>query len=144
MRTQEFTLDWQLPSRNKVDLANRRNRYVGAKMKHDITGRIAIVIKSLMQSGQLRPIENPCIVSVLFTEPTRRQDVDNVGSAVKFLLDGMQEAGLIQGDSPRYVIAVPTWVQYGEKPSVHTTIIEDCTDALFSRVNEAQDVLRRE
>lgn len=48
----------------------------------------------------------PVIVRFLWVESTRRRDLDNIAFAKKFVLDGLVAAGVLDGDSQRYVVGL--------------------------------------
>lgn len=91
----EFFLPGRLDGLNAVVDANRTNRYAGAKHKKEITEALA---------WQIRAENIPPLLDVShhfkFTwyEPNRRRDPDNVASAVKFVFDALQVAGVIPDD----------------------------------------------
>lgn len=127
---QYFEIPFRLPGLNEVIAANRRNPHAGAKLKHDTDDSIMRVICA----ARLKPVHLPCIVHMFFLEPNRRRDVDNIESAKKFILDALVKSGILQGDSPKYVIGAPSYTRYCKGGAeVRVTIIE----------NEDEDYLRR-
>lgn len=52
---------------------------------------------------RLPRITYPVEIFIIFYEPNRRRDVDNVYSAQKYILDGLVRAGVLQGDGQRWV-----------------------------------------
>jgi len=120
MMRQHFTIPFRLPSLNEYVAANRQNPHVGAKLKRETDEAIGWAIKA----AHLQPVESPCIVCMIFHEPNRKRDVDNVESAKKYIVDSLVKMGVLKGDSPRYVIGVPSYTDYREGASVDVTIIE--------------------
>ena len=47
--------------------------------------------------------EKPVHVYFAWVEPNRRRDIDNIAFAHKFILDGLVDAGVLKGDSQKYV-----------------------------------------
>ena len=47
--------------------------------------------------------ETPCELVITFFEKTKKRDVDNIQSSVKFILDALQKAGILKNDSRKYV-----------------------------------------
>ena len=139
MKKQTFVIPFRLPSLNEVIAQNRRNPYAGAKLKketeNDICGEIF--------AARLVPVEAPCIVHMVFDEPNRRRDADNVESAKKFILDALVKSGVLENDNPSHVVASPSYTRYGEGgASVTVTIIEDPNKtALRERLRRASDKL---
>jgi len=118
---QYLEIPFRLPSLNEVIGANRTNPYAGAKLKRDTEERLIWTIRQ----AKLKPVTLPCIVHMLFVEPNRRRDADNVESAKKFILDALVKAGILVNDSPKYVIGAPSFTRYQEGAEVLVTIIED-------------------
>jgi hypothetical protein len=130
---QSFTIPFKLPSLNEYVLACRRNKYAGAKFKADIERDIGWEIKA----AKLRPVPNPCILLMTFVSGNRRMDVDNTESAKKFIADSLVACGILQGDSPRYVVAMPSFTVYDKAPRVIVELI-DSTD-----VDALREIVRR-
>lgn len=128
----------KLPSLNELIAANRRNKYMGAKLKRETEEFIAQYIKI----NKIRPVERPCVVHMVFHEPTRKRDADNVESAKKYILDALVKSGIIKGDSPKYVVASPSFTVYGEPgASVVVTIIEGEPEKLRLLLKAASDTI---
>lgn len=87
----------ELTTLNSYVNSQRINRYVGAKLKKDETHKCVIYIQKAMKNGIL--FEFPCQLKFTWYCKNKRQDPDNVAFAKKFILDGMQEAGLIANDN---------------------------------------------
>ena len=138
MIRQRFTIPFRLPSLNEYVAANRRNPYQGAKLKKDTDESIRTVIRA----AKLRHVESPCIVLMIFQEGDRRRDVDNVESAKKYALDALVTSGILHGDSPRWVIGVPSYTIYGDGCKVVVTIIEsDDTSALLGMLHAGMEAV---
>ena len=101
-----FVINCRLPSRNEVDAANRSNKYVGAKMKKEVEDVIGLYIISARCKGTIRPTRERVIVDIKWHERTKKRDVDNIQSSVKFILDALQKQGIIPNDSQRYVAQI--------------------------------------
>lgn len=117
---QKFLIPFRLPGLNEVIAANRRNRFAGAKLKKETEQGILYAIS---MAGIQPVISFPVAVEMIFHEPNRRRDVDNVESAKKCILDALVQAGVLPGDSPRYVRAVPSYTVYGPDPCVEVAIL---------------------
>lgn len=135
---QYLEIPFRLPGLNEVIEANRRNRHAGAKLKRENEQEIIWCIKS----AKLQPVKLPCIVHLTFEESNHRRDVDNVESAKKMVLDALVKAGILQGDSPKWVIGAPSWTRYTDKCRVLVTIIEDeREDWLRERLRRASETV---
>ena len=97
---QKFVIPGNLPGLNLLIAANRANRYKGAKLKKDADMQVVTAIRKC-HVGVVRgyPVE----VRIWFYEKDKRRDIDNVYSGGKYVLDGLQEAGILRGDGQKYV-----------------------------------------
>lgn len=118
---QYLEIPFRLPGLNEVNAANRSNRYAGAKLKRETDAALELIIKA----AHMLPVTEPCIVHMLFVEPNRRRDVDNVESAKKFILDALVRTGVLLNDNPKHVIGCPSFTVYDDHACVRVTIIED-------------------
>lgn len=140
MIQQSFRIPFRLPSLNELIAANRKNPHAGAKLKRDTDMQIGWVIAN----EHIAPVVGPCIVLMVFHEPNRRRDVDNVESARKFVLDALVKSGVLAGDSPRYVVGAPSFTVYGDAAYVDVRIISDAdVDKLRGRLRRACEEVER-
>ncbi len=58
-------------------------------------------MKSLAR--KLTPVLEPVAISCCWYTPNERKDADNVAFAIKFVLDGLVEAGILKGDGRKHV-----------------------------------------
>lgn len=139
---QYMTIPARLPGRNEVDRANRANRYAGAKLKKETQEEICWAIRA----AGLQPVRLPCVICCTFEETNRRRDVDNVESAVKFILDALKACGIIRDDGPAFVVGAPTFTRYTDAGNrVLVTIIEDASeDAIRARLRAGEEAICRE
>lgn len=89
----------RFPSLNDYIAAERKNRHIAAKMKRDETKRVA----DIAANSDMPTFEKPVHVYFTWVEPNRRRDIDNIAFAHKFILDGLVKAGVLKGDSQKYV-----------------------------------------
>jgi len=89
----------QLPGLNDFMDANRRNRYAGADMKKKWTEAVAWECKA----QKIVPYQVPVTLSFMWFEPNARRDPDNIIFAKKFILDGLVMAGVIPGDTQKWI-----------------------------------------
>lgn len=93
----QFTIKGRLDGLNEYTLANRNNRFGGAKMKEN---------NELLISAQLpkvNTIEGKVFIVFHWFEPNSRRDPDNIAFAKKFILDAMVRRHILKGDSQRYI-----------------------------------------
>ncbi len=111
--------DGRLPGANEFNNAQRRNRYVGARLKRDTQNEIEWILKPQIRQryqGKVR-------IRISFYEKTMRRDPDNVISGgCKVILDALQELGVIKRDSPKYIHLVPEVWYDKEHPRIEMEI----------------------
>ena len=93
-----YTINHRFTSLNKYINAERRNRYMAAKIKKDETN---IAYLSLLNKPY---ITTPCKLKFTWYIKDKRTDADNICFAKKYIIDGMIKAGLIENDSLKYII----------------------------------------
>ena len=115
-----LTIPGRFPSLNDYVAAERANRRFGASMKRKETKRVAD------EAMELPHLTNPVVVSFRWIEPNMRRDVDNIAFAHKFILDGLVMAGVLEGDSRKYVIGLQDEFPDPDpdNPRVEVTIME--------------------
>ena len=94
----DFEIPDQLPTLNEYISAERANRYMAAKMKRETQEFIMWHLPKLR-----KPIETHVYVYFLWIRKDARADKDNVAFAKKYILDAMQERGIIKRDSWKLV-----------------------------------------
>lgn len=115
----KLTYKGKLPSLNELIKAGRTNRYVGAKVKRELTQDLAWIFKA-QAKGQ--KYSKKVVISIHCYEGNLRRDDDNVLSgACKVILDALQVAGIIPNDSPKYVHLRPERFQ-SEDRSYYTVV----------------------
>lgn len=94
-------IEGELTALNEFIDAERRNRYIAAKIKKDETGYCQDVAK---KSGlKLQETDFPCALIITWYVKNKRKDADNIAFAKKFILDGLVEAGVLPNDNRKYV-----------------------------------------
>jgi Holliday junction resolvase RusA-like endonuclease len=86
---------------NEVVGLARTNRFAAASSKKSETSYVAMEVRR--QMGRVPLIAGRCEYAFEWHCKDTRKDPDNIASAKKAILDGLQEAGLIPDDSWRYV-----------------------------------------
>ena len=107
---------------NEYINAERRNRYIGAKIKKDET---------LIAEEAFRGLETilvPVRAIFTWTLKNKRKDLDNVAFAKKFILDGAVKAGLLQSDNVKFVVGLEDRLQYGEEEAVEVEFINEISE----------------
>ena len=117
---QSFTIEAELPTLNEYIAAERGNRFAASRMKCDWT-------KIVRGSAYgLRPVRNyPVQICCTWWMKDRRKDLDNVRFGVKFVLDGLQAAGVLRGDGQQYVVEFEDIFRMSKaRPRVEVAIVE--------------------
>lgn len=95
-----YIFDYKYPTLNEYINKCRTHWASGAKMKEE--SDFATVM--LLRLQKAKPVdEYPVDLVVKWHCKDKRKDVDNIHSSIKFILDGMQKAGIIKGDGRKYI-----------------------------------------
>lgn len=100
MDKNNFQTELRLPELidlNQYVNAERRNRYIAAKLKQQETFKVATLA---MQS--LPKLKSISKVVFIWWHKNRRKDMDNVEFSQKFIWDGLVQAKIIPGDGWNY------------------------------------------
>jgi len=95
----------KFPSLNEYINAERRNRFLGAKMKKEWTELVSVVAQreDIPDDGWMDK-EYPIGIKFIVHEQNTRRDIDNVSAMVaKTCLDGLVKAGILPDDSQKYI-----------------------------------------
>lgn len=92
-----YTIDGVLATLNDHDSANRVNKFLGAKLKKEMTEFV------YWQVLNKKKITKPCIITFNWLVSSKA-DFDNIRFAAKYILDGMVKAGVLPDDSQKWVI----------------------------------------
>ena len=90
--TQTFEIPGRFCSLNEF---YRADRYEQARIKREAQERVGWCAKA----ARLRPVEGRIWLGITYHEQNRRRDLDNISAtARKFILDALQEVGVIGND----------------------------------------------
>ena len=90
----KFIYTFELPTTNKIIDANRKNPFAGANQKKKFTDLIAMVSRTQCKEK----ITNKVDITCYWYCKDRRTDKDNITGGLKFVLDGLQDAGILKND----------------------------------------------
>lgn len=99
----------KFPSLNEYITAERRNRFLGAKMKKEWTELVVATINVTPNiKAMIKDLANhtgfPTSIKFIVHEQNSRRDIDNVSAMVaKFSLDGLVKSGVLPDDSQKYI-----------------------------------------
>lgn len=114
---QQFTIMGRFCSLNEF---YRLHHYAQAKTKADSEARIIAAIRA----ANIKPVKR-CTYSVLWVEPNKKRDLDNVAFAKKFIQDALVKAGIIENDTAEFIAGFSDSFAYDRKlPKVIVTIHE--------------------
>ena len=132
IKTAQFRYDGRLPCMNDIINVARTNRYGSAKLKKSTQEQLEWVMKATLAREKRLGMQFPdhVIVEVQFYEDygrNHRRDDDNViGGGCKFILDAMQEIGLIKNDSPKYChLKAERFTDFDGDPYILVKVTED-------------------
>lgn len=118
---QRFEIPGRLDGMNEIIDDARACRYKGAKGKRDNQDKVVWAIKA----ARLKPMECPVLVTVTWVEGMKPgckrfvpRDKDNIRAGIKFILDGLQEAGIIEDDRFAMVTPCDRYMLNRENPRV--------------------------
>jgi hypothetical protein len=94
----KITLQGELTDLNTYINAERRNRFIGAKIKKENTEDVMWQTK-----GKKCVDKYPVRIHIDWYTPTIRKDPDNTAFAKKFILDGLVENGILEGDTRKHI-----------------------------------------
>lgn len=78
--------------------AERRNRFLGAKIKKENTEEV------MWQTKNVKPIKNyPVAIEIDWYVKNKKKDPDNVFFSVKFCLDALVENGVLENDGQKQI-----------------------------------------
>ena len=97
-QSQALTIPGELPNLNAVLAGAKRHWSSYSQVKAQQTNKVKWIAR-----GELTPITHQ--VDIVFYWYTRdlRQDPDNVSHGAKYALDGLVEAGILQGDGRKHI-----------------------------------------
>jgi Holliday junction resolvase RusA-like endonuclease len=90
----EFFIPGELTTANDFIAATNRSRWDGAEVKKTETQRAKLACREL-PTIQKYPVR----IHMTWYRADRRSDPDNVAFAIKFILDGLQKAGVLRQDT---------------------------------------------
>lgn len=90
---QKLVIEGSLPTLNEQIYADRSKRIAGAEKKKQATAIVALYAKA-----QLKEITEKVDITCTWYCENRRKDKDNIASGLKYILDGLQESGVLKND----------------------------------------------
>ena len=109
-----FFLDFQLPTLNEMIRTARGNKFASASQKKKYTDLVATEI--LVQT--LRPYFAAISLDLTWIETKKKRDPDNCFGGVKYILDGIVAAGIIDDDDRDHVASITNRIAVGDSRGV--------------------------
>jgi Holliday junction resolvase RusA-like endonuclease len=118
---QRFVIPGRLAGANELIGAANQHRFAGASIKKRETKFCAQCCRDL------RPISKQVRIGIRWIERDYRRDIDNVAFGVKFILDGLREAGKLPNDGRRWVSVITHEFPESDKenPRVEVIVTEE-------------------
>lgn len=91
----QFSIPGVLPTLNQYSAKERIHRQAAAQLKRETQA----MIREHIRAHKVPPFDKHVYVGFIWVRPDARSDKDNVTFAKKFILDALQEAGVIKRDS---------------------------------------------
>ena len=112
-------LGGELTDLNTYINAERRNRFIGAKIKKQNTDGV-----SFETTGAPKVITYPVTVVITWYTKNERKDPDNVAFSKKFILDGLVNNGTLRGDTRKEIAGfIDYFITDKEEPRVEINFI---------------------
>lgn len=120
--TVQFTIEGRLPGINEYVLAERGNKYNGAKLKKTAQREVEYYI----QAARLPRVRTPIRLVYTFFEKDRRRDKDNIsGFAHKVIQDALVQQHIIDDDGWREIAGwTDAFAVDKDRPRIEVTLIE--------------------
>jgi Holliday junction resolvase RusA-like endonuclease len=109
------------PGLNNIVNAAKQHWSAYSKEKKERTTSVAIMARA----AGIKPIKSRCVVRCLWYEKDRRRDPDNIRVGIKYILDGLVQAGALPDDSQKHIAGLEDRFYVDkERPRVEVEIIE--------------------
>ena len=95
----KYIFEGRLPSLNKYTKALNNNRYDGARMKRETEEAL---MWQIMAQGK-KQASGKVDILIKWYVKNKKEDKDNIVFAKKFILDALQKAEVIKGDSWKFL-----------------------------------------
>lgn len=108
----KFVIEGRLDGLNTYTGACRANRYGANAMKRKNEAK---VIEGIKRAG-LKKVEGyPLDLHIVWYEPNKRRDIDNITFATKFIQDALVKSGILKDDSQKYIVGLSHQVTVDQK-----------------------------
>lgn len=120
-----FNIDVELPTLNEYITKERSNRFAAAALKKKYTLICGLAAKNIKKR-----IKRNTRYSLILNWITKnnKKDPDNVYFGVKFILDGLVNAGVLQNDTRRFIKNIHHNITTGKKFNIEVNLIPEDND----------------
>jgi Holliday junction resolvase RusA-like endonuclease len=122
--TQQFFIEGQLPGFN--EFINAAKGKFGAERYTKLKQVTEKTITYFIRQKKIKPCTKPVHVRVIWGEPNRKRDRDNVVATVKCIMDALRSTGILRNDTWKWVLSLEQTVALdSEFPGVLVTLEEE-------------------
>lgn len=115
---QTFVIEGRFPS---LDEFYRMSPHEQERVKHECDERVAWSVKA----AHVMPYSVPIRYSVLWIEPNRQRDLDNIAFGKKFVQNGLLKARILANDTHRELVGFSDEFAYdAQNPRIVVTLEE--------------------
>lgn len=117
---QKLTIKGEFTDLNTYINAERRNKFIAAKIKKDDTYRAMCYARRHLKSIQVPDVQ----INITWYSKNRRKDKDNISFAKKFIIDGIVAAGVLKDDGYKNIKGfTDTFMVDKENPRVELELV---------------------
>ena len=122
--TQQFFIEGKLPGYNEFINAAKGLR--GARKYTQLKQVVEKQIAYHIRQAKIKPCMKPVHVRVIWSEPDKKRDRDNVVATIKCVMDSLRDTSIIRNDTWKWVLSIEQLVILDhEKPGVLVTLEEE-------------------
>lgn len=119
--THRFIIRGRLPGMNEMTDEARGNRFKSANTKRTCT----LLCAAEAKRQHMPPMVRPVIVEIMWVEPNMKRDLDNISAGAKYILDGLQAAGVLKNDGWKDVCGlVHHFAVDAKNPHIEVNLLE--------------------
>lgn len=118
MATQMFTIDGELPGLNEIIDAAKASTQKYARIKRECHWMVAAGAR------RIKPVKRVDIAVTWYCK-NKRKDKDNIAAGIKYILDGLQECGVLENDGWKQISDIThKFVEDKQHPRIEVELTE--------------------
>lgn len=102
---QTFFIEGTLPGYNEFINAAKSGQY-GARKYTQLKAQTEEIISYYIRQNKIKPCMKPVHVRVIWNEPNKKRDRDNIMATIKSVLDSLRLTGTIRNDTWKWVTRI--------------------------------------